>query len=63
MKIKDEVILKDWIYKIVIPQKLKPTIEKYIPQNLTDKIIYIKNDCRDIWEWSEKVFSSVEKSG
>jgi hypothetical protein len=63
MKIKDEVILKDWIYKIVIPQKLKPTIEKYIPQNLTDKIIYIKNDCSDIWEWSEKVFSSVEKSG
>lgn len=63
MKIKDELVLSDWVYKIVIPQKLKSQIEKHIPQNLFNKIIYIENDCKDIWEWSEKVFSIVERLG
>ena len=21
-----------------------------------DKVYYVKNDCKDIWEWSEKVY-------
>ncbi|MEE1153866.1 MAG: hypothetical protein UH241_01785 [Acutalibacteraceae bacterium] len=61
MKIKDEVILSDWVYKVVIPLKLKDKLEAYIPNNLKDKIIYINNDCKNIWDWSEKVYSIIEK--
>ena len=61
MKVKDEVILKDWVYKIVIPMKLKEKLEAYIPNNLQDKVIYVENDCKDIWDWSEKVYQIIEK--
>ncbi|MBQ8525497.1 MAG: phosphate ABC transporter ATPase [Clostridia bacterium] len=62
MKVKDEIILSHWVYKIVIPIKKKDKLEKYIPDDLEDKIIYIENDCKDIWEWSEKVYEIIEKS-
>ena len=61
MKVKDEIILKDWIYKIVIPMKLKEKLELYIPCELKDRIIYIDNDCKDIWDWSEKVYRIIER--
>lgn len=59
MKVKDEVILKDWIYKIVVPVDAKEAIEKYIPNILNENIVYVENDCLDIWDWSEKVYSLV----
>jgi hypothetical protein len=60
MKVKDEVVLKDWIYRIIIPMNLKEKLELYIPCELKDKIIYIDNDCKDIWDWAEKVYRAVE---
>ncbi len=62
VKVKDEVVLCDWVHKIVIPVKLKNALASYIPANLKDRIIYIENDCKDIWDWSEKVYSIIEKS-
>lgn len=61
MKVKDEIVLSDWVYKIVIPMREKEVLIKYIPDNLKDKIIYIENDCKDIWDWSEKVYGIIEK--
>jgi len=62
MKVKDEIILRDWVYKIVIPTKLKNKLETYVPDDLKDRIIYVENDCKDIWDWSEKVYGIIEKS-
>ena len=62
MKVKDEIILNEWIYKIVIPVKLRYRLEVYIPDNLKHKVMYIENDCKDIWDWSEKVYRAVENS-
>ena len=62
VKIKDEVILKDYVYKIIIPLKLKKQIEKYIPIELKKYILYINNDTKDIWDWSEKVYQIIESS-
>ncbi len=56
MKIKDEVILKDWVHAIIIPEMYKEEFEPHIPKELQDNIYYIMNDCKDIWEWSEKVY-------
>lgn len=60
MKVRDEVILSDWIYKIVIPMGLRDMFEGYVPDNLNESIVYIENDCKDIWEWSEKVYGIIE---
>jgi len=62
LKVKDEIILSDWVYKIVIPEKLKNILAPHIPANLSDKIMYLENDCKDIWDWSEKVYCAIENS-
>ena len=61
MKIKDEIILKDWLYAMVVPEALRKTIEPIIPEELADRVIYVENDCKDIWDWSEKVYRVIEK--
>jgi len=61
MKVKDEIILSDWVYKIVIPAELKDKLKTHIPNELMDRILYIENDCKDIWDWSEKVYGIIEK--
>lgn len=61
MKVKGEIVLKDWVDAIVIPADLRKGIDKSIPSDLSDRVIYIENDCKDIWEWSEKVYSIIEK--
>jgi nicotinic acid phosphoribosyltransferase len=62
MKIKDEIVLYDWVHRIVIPEKLRKEFEKHIPENIKDRVIYIRNDCGDIWDWSEKVYCVIEKT-
>jgi hypothetical protein len=55
MKVKDEIHLCDWVYAIIVSSEAKSKIENSIPYTLNDKIIYVENDYKDIWEWSEKV--------
>ena len=62
MKIKAEVILTDWVYKIVIPLTLREELELFIPNDLRARVIYVENDCKDIWDWSEKVYKIIEES-
>ena len=32
------------------------TFEKIVPPNLIDRIFYIENDYKDIWEWSDAAY-------
>ena len=61
VKVKDELCLSDWVHKIVIPMKWQDALAPYIPANLMDKIICIEQDCKDIWDWSEKVYTAIEE--
>lgn len=61
MKVKDEIVLRDWVHKIIIPTELKEKLESYIPDDLQDRVLYIENDCKDIWDWSEKVYTVVDE--
>ncbi len=60
MKVKDEICLVDYIYTIIIPAEYREAFQDRIPWNLVDKIHYMKNNCKDIWDWSEKVYSFIE---
>lgn len=55
-KIKNEVVLKDWVLAIIAPNAHRRTIEPHIQGELSSKVHFIENDCRDIWGWSEKVY-------
>lgn len=59
MKIRHEIDLKDWLYALVIPVGT----ELEVPDYLQDRTIYVENDCKDIWEWSEKVYQAIEQFG
>ena len=61
MKIKDEIVLKDWLCVMVVPEKLREIISPAIPEELADRVIYVANDCKDVWDWSEKVYCLIEK--
>ena len=61
MKIKDEITLSKWVYKIVIPESLRHKLQDYIPESLSERVVYIENDAKDIWEWSHKVYEIVKK--
>lgn len=63
LKIKDELNLLEWIYAIIIPTAHKAELEPVVASNLKHKVIFVENDCKDIWDWSEKVYSIIEKIG
>lgn len=61
LKIKDKLQLSDWLYAVVIPLELKEQLKDVIPSALLSRTHYIENDCKDIWDWSEKVYTAIEK--
>ena len=40
MKVKDEVILKDWVHRIIIPEELRERLEVYIPEDLQSRVVF-----------------------
>ena len=60
LKIKDELPLSEWVYAIILPTAHRALLESGIPSDLKNKVIYVDNDCKDIWDWSEKVYRIVE---
>ena len=39
---------------------LKEDLETCIPQILRSRVKFLENDCKDIWDWSEKVYRIIE---
>lgn len=60
MKIKDGILLSEWVHRIVIPEEAKPVLENIVPVALKNRVLYVRNDCKDIWDWSEKVYRLIE---
>lgn len=60
LKIKEELRLSDWVHTIVIPENERTRFDSVIPNELTNKVFYLENDCPDIWGWSEKVYEFVK---
>jgi hypothetical protein len=58
-KVKDEIMLSDYLFACIIPKEHEQEFEDIIPSCLAGKVFYIENDCRDIWDWSEKVYNFV----
>lgn len=61
LKIKNEVKLRDWVHAIVVPAIYQNAVAQHIPIELRGKVHFVENDCRDIWDWSEKLYEFVKK--
>ncbi|MDO5294173.1 MAG: hypothetical protein Q4F05_15650 [bacterium] len=60
IKVKDKLILKEWVYAIIIPKLYQNEFEQLVPAELKRRVYYLENDCKDIWDWSEKVYGFIE---
>ena len=60
IKVKDEVKLADYVYRIIIPSEYKEQIVRIIPENLSDRAFCLSHENLDVWQWSEKVYSFVK---
>jgi hypothetical protein len=60
-KIKNEIILYNNLYCCIIPEQYKTIFLNIIPQNITNKIHYLENNCKNIFDWSEKVYNYISK--
>jgi len=60
-KIKDELILSDYLYACIIPEQYKSEFENLIQPEIADKICYIPQNGLGLWDWSEKVYDFIER--
>lgn len=61
LKIKDELILKDSIFAIIIPEVYQDRFVDIVSDDLKDRTYYISSSGEDIWTWSEKVYNFITK--
>ena len=59
VKIKNELILYEYLHCCIIPKNNEEEFNHIIPPNLANRVFYIENDCTDVWEWSDKVYNHV----
>ena len=62
VKIKNELILLNNLYCCIIPKQYKNDFINIVPDNIKNKVYYIENDCKNIWDWSEKAYDFVRRS-
>ena len=60
-KIKNELSLFDYLHFCIIPESNKAVLKNTVPSNIEDRVFFIENDCKDIWEWSDKVYNFICK--
>lgn len=60
MKVKNEVVLKDYVHAVVVSTKHKELVEKHISEDIKDKVYYLDPGDKDIWQWSESVYDFVK---
>jgi len=60
IKVKDEIILLDYLHSCIITKQFKEQILPYISKELKDKVHFISQEKIDIWEWTKKVYNYIE---
>ena len=61
LKIRDELDLKDNVFAIIVPESYREKFEIIINSNIKDRVYYIDNKHKDIWEWSESVYKFIDE--
>ena len=56
LKIKDEVVLSEWVSAIIAPDIYRETAEPHVPKELRAKVFFLDGGGKDIWQWSETAY-------
>jgi len=58
-KIKDELVLHDYLYACIAPAHRKEELAKYIPAKLASRVYFLEQDGLSLLDWAEKVYSFI----
>jgi len=59
VKVKDEIVLSDYLYVCIVPEQYKSELENYSSPELASKIHYLPQKSLGISDWNEKVYCFV----
>ena len=60
-KIKDELVLSDYLYASIVPEQNRNEFLRIIPPELAGKTYYLPQNRLGMWDWAEKVYDFVER--
>lgn len=61
IKVKDEIILSDYLYACIVPEQYKSEIENHIEPELTARVHYLSQKGLELSNWNDKVYDFVCK--
>ena len=56
LRVKDEVMLEDWLHAIIAPKEYETALEAHTTEKLRKLTHYLFCDRSDIWAWAEKAY-------
>jgi hypothetical protein len=59
-KVKDEILLSDYLHLCIIPEQYKDDLEHLILTELATKVHYLPQNGFGIYDWSKKVYDFVD---
>jgi hypothetical protein len=60
VKIKDELVLSDYLYACIVPEHHRNDFTNFILPEIAERVYYLAQDGLGIWDWSKKVYEFVE---
>lgn len=58
-KIKDEIVLSDYLHACIIPEKHRAEFVSIIPFDIVDRVFYLESEGLNLLDWSEKIYNFV----
>ena len=59
LKVKDEIILSDYLYTCIVPEQYRNEIENYISPELVGRVQYLSQRGLTLADWNDKVYNFV----
>jgi len=60
-KIKDELVLSDYLYACIVPNQFQSEFENLIQSEIADKVCFFPQDGLGLLNWTQSVYSHIEK--
>lgn len=60
IKVKDEIVLQDYLHSCIVPEQYKPELENHILPELSPRVFYLPQLGLGISDWAENVYNFVE---
>jgi len=61
VKVKDVIVLKDYLYACIVPEQYKIKLESSILPELTPKVYYLSQTAISLYNWNKKVYNFIKK--